>query len=124
MLSGVEVCITETALPHRAYAGKGSTPLYQRLEEYAKTLSVYGVKPVERNFVPAPVPPAKPARFAAPVAEPPKGSAKPNVGRLVTEDVALELIKQGDTVTLPKGAILTPSARDVFAAAKVNLVTD
>lgn len=124
LLSGVEVYITETALPHRAYAGKGSTPLYQKLEEYAKTLSVYGVKPVERNFVPAPVAPAKPARFAAPAVETPQGSAKPNVGRLVTEDVALELIKQGDTVSLPKGAILTPSARDVFAQAKVTLVTD
>lgn len=124
LLSGVEVYITETALPHRAYAGKGAAPLYQRLEEYAKTLSVYGVKPVERNFVPAPLPPAKPAKFAAPAVEPPRGSAKPNVGRLVTEDVALQLIRQGDTVTIPKGAILTPSARDVFAAAKVTLVTE
>ena len=124
LLSGVEVYITETALPHRRFAGKGSTPLYQLLEGYAKTLSVYGVKCVERTFVPAPVPPAKPAKFAPPPQETPKGSARPNACRLVTEDTARELAAQGGPITLPKGAILTPSARDVFAAAKVTLVTE
>ena len=121
LLSGVEVYITETALPHRSFAGKGSPPLYQLLESYAATLGVYGVKPAESRFVPAPLPPAKPAKFAQSPTETPKGSARPNACRLITESTALELLRQGDTVTLPAGAILTPSARDVFAQAKVTL---
>ena len=124
LLSGVEVYMTEEALPFRAYAGKGSTPLYQLLEGYARTLQVYGVKSVEREYRPAPVAPAKPAKFQAPPVEVPQGTAKPNVGRLITESCALELAKQGDTVRIPAAAILTPSAKDVFAQAKITVIKE
>ena len=98
LLSGIEVYMTEEALPFRAWAGKGSTPLYQLLEGYARTLQVFGVKSVERQYQPAPPPPAKPAKFQAPSVCAPQGTAKPNIGRLITEQDALELVKQGDTV--------------------------
>lgn len=124
LLSGVEVIMTEDALPFRAYAGKGSTPLYQLLESYARTLRVFGVKPAEREFRPAPVLPAKPARFQPPTAAVPTGTARPNSSLLITEADALELIRQGDTVHISASSILTPSARDVFAGAKVTVVKE
>lgn len=124
LLSGIEVIMTEDALPFRAYAGKGSTPLYQLLEGYARTLRVFGVKPAEREFRPAPLPPARPAKFQPQPAAVPTGSARPNSSLLITEADALELIRQGDTVRISAASILTPSARDVFAGAKVTVVKE
>lgn len=123
LLSGIEVYMTEEALPFRKFAGKGSTPLYQLLEGYAKTLEVFGVKIVERQYRPAPPPPAKPAKFHTPPAAVPQGTAKANSARLITEQDALALIGQGEPVRIPAGAILTPSAKDVFAQAKITIVT-
>ncbi|MBE6908240.1 MAG: hypothetical protein E7474_01360 [Ruminococcaceae bacterium] len=126
LLAGKEVDLVEAGLPHRAYAGKGSTGLYARIEGYVRTLQGYGVKlwSAER-LAPRAEPPAKPAKFAPPPAAVPTGSAKPNGSRVVTEAVALELTARGaDTVTLPRGAIVTPSARDVFAQAHVTVQTE
>ncbi len=44
--------------------------------------------------------------------------------RLVTEAVALQLVREGCTVSLPAGTIVTPSARDVFTQARVTLVQE
>lgn len=120
LLNGVEVYMVESALPHRKYAGKGSTALYNLLESYARTLQVFGVKPV-RKQVKKELPEAKPPKYQAPAVVVPKGTGKPNPSQLVTEAEALELVKAGGTVQLPAGAIITPSARDVFAKAGVVL---
>ena len=124
LLSGVEVYMTEDALPFRKFAGKGSTPLYQMLEGYARTLYVFGIKPVEWDYRPAPLPEAKPPQFQAPPVNVPQGTAKPSIGRLITECDALELIKRGETVCIPASSILTPSAWDVFTQAKVAIVKE
>lgn len=120
LLSGVEVILLEDALSFRRFAGQGSTALYHQLEEYARILQVYGVKPytppVELKLAPA-----KPAKFAQPPAAVPTGSAKPNSARVVTEDVALALVKESKRVRLCKKAIVTPAARDVFAAAQAEV---
>lgn len=125
LLNGVETLILEDALSFRKFAGKGSTALYQLLESYAQTLQVFGVKPVGRKQAGRrELPPAKPPKFKAPAVTAPRGSAQPNAGRLVTEAEALALLKEGTPVHLPAGAILTPSARDVFAQAGAELVGD
>lgn len=125
LLNGIETLILEDALSFRKFAGKGSTALYQLLEGYAQTLQVFGVKPVGRKQAGRrEPPPPTPPRFKAPAVTAPKGSARPNTGRLVTEAEALALIQQGKPVHLPKNAILTPSARDVFAQAGAELALD
>ncbi len=126
LLAGKEVDLLESGLPHRAYAGKGSTGLYARIEGYVRTLQGYGVKLLTaQRLARREEAPAKPAKFAPPPAAIPTGGAKPNANRVVTEAAALELTARAtDSVTLPRGAIITPSARDVFSAAHVTLKTE
>ena len=119
LLNGVEVYMMESALPHRKFAGKGSTALYNLLESYARTLQVFGVKNI-RKQIKQELPEAKPPKFQAPAIVVPKGSGKPNPNQLITEAEALQLVKEG-VVELPAGAIITPSARDVFAKAGVEI---
>jgi len=124
LLSGVEVIMLEDALTFRRFKDKGSNALYNTLEKYAKTLSVYGVKTYrpKSNIV---VPGAQLAKFAQQNAVVPRGSAMPNIGKLVTEtDARLLIMAQGNPVRIPVGAIITPLARDVFAHAGVEVIRD
>ena len=124
LLSGVEVIMLEDALTFRRFKDKGSNALYNTLEKYAKTLSVFGVKTYrpKSNIV---VPGAKLAKFAQQTPAVPRGSAMPNVGKLVTEtDARLLIMAQGSPVHIPVGAIITPLARDVFAHAGVEVIRD
>ena len=123
LLNGVDVTMLENAPEFRQYSGKGSTALYHLLESYAQTLQVFGVKTFKPTPISQPVP-AKPAKFAPAPVSVPKGSAIPNIGRLITEADALALVKCGSTVHIPAGSILTPSARDVFAQSKATVVQD
>lgn len=122
LLNGIDVVMLESALEYKKFAGKGSAALYGTLESYARTLGVFGVKLIcEKQPAPV-VKEAKPPRFEAPPVEVPKGTAEPSVGRLVTEAQALDLIKEGASIRLPAGTIVTPAAKDVFARAKVELI--
>lgn len=124
LLSGVEVIMLEDALTFRRFKDKGSNALYNTLEKYARTLSVYGVKTYrpKSNIV---VPGAQLARFAQQTPAVPRGSAMPNVGKLVTEtDARLLIMAQGNPVRIPVGSIITPLARDVFAHAGVEVIRD
>ena len=124
LLSGVEVIMLEDALSFRRFKDKGSNALYNTLEKYAKTLSVYGVKTYrpKSNIV---VPGAQLAKFAQQNVAVPRGSAMPNVGKLVTEtDAKLLIMAQGNPVRIPVGAIITPLARDVFAHAGIEVIRD
>ena len=123
LLSGVETLILEDALSFRRFAGKGSTALYQLLEGYARTLQVFGVKPVRQRRCPVQAPP-RPPRYQAPPLPAPAVSAKPNAARLVTEADAAALVKKGGPVRLPAGAIVTPAARDVFVQARVDMLRE
>lgn len=123
LLNGIETVMPDGALSFRKYAGKGSTALYHLLESYAQTLQAFGVKTVSRKPKPVVVE-AKPPKFSAPPVQAPQGTAVPNAGRLITETLALALVKEGGPVRLPQNAILTPSARDVFAQAGVALTQD
>ena len=124
LLSGVEVIMLEDSLSFRRFKDKGSNALYNTLEKYAKTLSVYGVKTYrpKSNIV---VPGAQLAKFAQQNVAVPRGSAMPNVGKLVTEtDAKLLIMAQGNPVRIPVGAIITPLARDVFAHAGIEVIRD
>ncbi len=123
LLNGKSVMLLESGLPHRAFAGKGSTALYARLEDYVRTLSSFGVKLMTeaRMYRPEEVP-IKPARYQK-IAEPtPNGSGKQNYARLITEEIALSLVKDGECrISIPHDAILTPSARDVFTKLHITV---
>lgn len=123
LLNGVDVWMLETALPHRKCAGKGSSSFYQMLEGYVRTLQVFGIKLLGEDKLCLPVErPAVPPKFQAPSAPVPKGTARPNEGCLITEELATKMLDQvQDAILLPAGAILTPSARDVFTRARIEI---
>lgn len=102
LLYGKEIYLYDIALAHRKLAGRGSRAFYQLLEGYVRTLQSYGVKLVQGTTVID-----KYQKHAAPGADLPSG--------VITEAVALDLChkNEGDII-LRKGAVLTPSAKDVF----------
>ena len=123
LLEGIECVMPEDAPSYKRYEGRGSAALYQMMEGFERTLRSFGVKTagMDRSF---PEIPAKPPKYCAPVLNVPQGSAQPNYARLITETEAERLIAQGGTVRLPAGVIVTPSARDVFAAAGVSVTEE
>lgn len=124
LLNGIDVYMLESALSFRKLAGKGSTALYNLLESYARTLQVFGIKMAGIRAKQQVVVEAKPPKFKAPPVNVPKGSATPNVSRLISETEASAMIKQGGPIHLPATAIITPLARDLFAQARVELIQD
>ena len=123
LLSGVEVIMLEDALTFRRFKDKGSNALDTMLEQYVKTLHVFGVK----AYRPKPevvLSEAKPAKFAKLPVEVPRGTVVPNANRLITEIEARQLLQQGDCIRLPAGTIVTPLARDVFSQAGVSVIKD
>lgn len=121
LLSGIDTYMLESALSFRRYAGRGSTALYRLLENYARTLEVFGVKMAGQTPKQVLAEP-KPPKFKAPAVVAPKGSGMPNASRLITEAEAGELLKQGTPVSIPAGAIVTPLARDLFARSGAELI--
>ena len=123
LLSGVDVVMPETALPHRKFAGKGSNGLYALLEGYVRTLQTFGVKLLGQEALAVPTAvPVKPPKYQAPAPEPVRGSARPNSQRLITETDAVALAAEAEgSVCIPVDAILTPSARDVFTRARLEI---
>ena len=123
LLSGVDVVMPEIALPHRKFAGKGSSGLYAILEGYVRTLQTFGVKLLGQEALAIPaVVPVKAPKYQAPAPEPVQGSAKPNGQRLITEaDAAVLAAEAEGAVCIPMDAILTPSARDVFTRARLEI---
>ena len=124
LLHGREVVLLEEALTHRALAGKGSAALYNVLEGYVRTLQTFGVKLVGEQKPLKPPTEPKPPKFAPPPAAKPAATGRPNPESLITEDIALGLIKAGGPVVLRRDAILTPSARDVFTRAKIGFTRE
>ena len=113
-------------LPHRIYAGKGSTRLYSLYEDYVRTLQSFGVKTLtaERLYRPE-APAAKPAKYQAEAVAVPRGSAQPNHGLVITETAAQALVETADgAVHIPCRAIVTPAAADVFKKAQVAVEKD
>lgn len=122
LLNGLEVCMLENALPHRKYAGKSSSRIYEVIENNAKMIQTFGVKLLKKTR-PAEPEKAKPPKYQAPPVEVPKGSACPNGERLITESVAKLLLGSGEqSICIAKDAIVTPAAWDIFNQQGVNVI--
>ena len=121
LLNGVDVYLLETALSFRKYAGRGSIALYRTLENYARTIQVFGVKIFGRQTAQASGGVKPPKRKGPPVQLP---AGTPTSGRLITESMARELLRGGSPVHLPMDAIVTPLARDLFSHAGAELIRD
>ncbi len=121
LLNGIDTYMLASALSFRRYAGRGSTALYRLLENYARTLEVFGVKIAGQTPKQVLAEP-KPPKYKAPAIVAPKGSGTPNSSRLITETEAAELLKQGSPVSIPAGSIVTPLARDLFARSGAELI--
>ncbi|NCC68285.1 MAG: hypothetical protein EOM14_08875 [Clostridia bacterium] len=113
LLKGKEVWLLDSALGFRKYGAQGARALLQLYEGYVRTLLNFGVKMFSGK---------KAANLytasAAPDPALPEG--------VVTEAVARRLIDscEGEIIKLKKGAVITPSARDVIkeASKKIELV--
>lgn len=122
LLNGLEVYIIEAAFPHRKYAGKSSSRLYEVIEGNARMLQSFGIKLLKESTVAAGPAPAKPPKYQAPAVEVPTGTACVNGDKLITESVARTLAAGGEkTVCLAKDAIVTPSAWDFFRQKGVEI---
>ena len=122
LLNGIEVMLLETALEHRKYAGKSSTGLYTVLENHVKTIQGFGIKLMSKDkLIDTPVATAKPPKFHAPAALPVQGSMSTKQ-RVITERDAL-IMSEGakGSVSVERGAIITPSAQDIFRRAGLTI---
>jgi hypothetical protein len=122
LLNGTEVCMLEEALPHRKYAGKGSSRLYAVIENNVRLIQTFGVKLIKKSE-PVIQQPVRPAKHQAPPVTVPRGSGCPNTESLITEAVARSLVAGGeDSICLARNAIITPSAWDVFTRQRVQVI--
>ncbi len=120
LLSGIEVIIAGTAFPHRKFAGRGSTVLFNTLENYVKTLQIYGVRIADAEGMKKPLKEAAPPKWQAPESPAPWGNARPNAASLITEADAIRMVENGEC-HIPKDSILTPLARDIFQKNKWDI---
>jgi len=120
LLSGKEVLLLESGLPHRAFAATASRTIYTVLEGYLRTVMGFGVKLVGDK---APVKPMEKVTAFGYMASLP-GTGRPNAARVITEQMAMELVRAGGPVQLSRNAILTPSAQDVLRRAEAEIVRE
>ena len=113
LLQGVDVLMLETAAPHRAHAGKGSTAFYRMLEGYMNTLQVFGIKLIGKD---SPLACAPEQKQAEPV------RCEVTGVKLVTEETALRLAKKAQEIVVPAGTIITPAAMDVLKEARITII--
>ena len=122
LLNGIDVFLLEKALPHRRFAGKGSSRLYEVIEDHVRTLQTYGVRMIP-ELRPARPRKAVPPKYQTPPVRVPAGSVCPNSERLITEDLAREMTADGRReVHIAENAIVTPLAWDVFVHNKINVI--
>ncbi len=114
LLCGMPVQVLPAAFSHRSFLATAPAALYEMYEQYAQKLYALGVcdyeAPTTQN---SPLPSGEC-----------KSSAAPAKRTVVTQAVAQKLVAQckGECVTLERGSILTPSAKDVFYAAKKSYI--
>ena len=113
LLQGVDVLMLETAAPHRAHAGKGSTAFYRMLEGYMNTLQVFGIKLIAKesalNYAPE-------KKQGDPV------RCEVNNTKLITEEMALRLAQKAQEIVVPVSTIITPAAMDVLKESRITVI--
>lgn len=123
LLSGVEVLMSEEALPHRAFRERGHSMLYRTMEGYVQTLCSYGVR-IPREKAALTALPVRAAQYRAEKVAVPAGTAVPSEEKLITESRARAMLAAGKEIRLRPGTLVTPSALDVFRQAHVNIVRE
>ena len=113
LLQGVDVLMLETAAPHRAHAGKGSTAFYRMLEGYMNSLQVFGIKLIAKesalNYAPE-------KKQGDPV------RCEVNNTKLITEEMALRLAQKAQEIVVPVSTIITPAAMDVLKESRITVI--
>ena len=113
LLQGVDVVMLETAAPHRAHTGKGSTAFYRMLEGYMNSLQVFGIKLIGKesalNYTPE-------KKQGEPV------RCEVNGTKLITEEMAERLAKKAQEIVVPVSTIITPAAADVLKEARITII--
>ena len=113
LLQGVDVLMLETAAPHRAHAGKGSTAVYRMLEGYMNSLQVFGIKLIAKesalNYAPE-------KKQGDPV------RCEVNNTKLITEEMALRLAQKAQEIVVPVSTIITPAAMDVLKESRITVI--
>lgn len=112
LLCGKEICLMESALPHRKLSAKASRGFYQLLEGYVRTLQHFGI-----SLVTAQSPIDKYVAHGAAGTDLPDG--------VITEAIARDIVGKKSEAVLyfRRGTVFTPSARDVFLHAGKTLET-
>jgi len=113
LLQGVDVLMLETAAPHRAHAGKGSTAFYRMLEGYMNTLQVFGIKLISKE---SPLNHAPEKKQGEPV------RCEVTGVKLITEETALRLAKKAQEIVLSADVIITPAAADVLKESHITII--
>ena len=113
LLQGVEVVMLDSAAPHRAYAGKGSTAFYRMLEGYLNSLQVFGVKMITAE---------SPLCYAAEKKQGEPVRCEVSGVKLITEETALRLAQKAQEIAVPAGVIITPAAADVLKEARITVI--
>lgn len=119
LIGGVEVQMLESALPHRQLSGATYSLLYRKLEEYTGTLLAYGVKLIGTKTTLIRSMETILSRQTVS-----QKSTRWKENRLITEESARKLAAKSGSIRVQKGTILTPSARDVFADARIEIITE
>jgi hypothetical protein len=112
LLSGKEVLLLESGLPHRSFSAKSNFAMHTVLEGYLRTIIRFGAKLVSD------ISPSKPVKVSS------IGIGRSNSVQLITEKIAMDMVQSGGQVKISKEAILTPSAKDVLFSAGVDVVRE
>lgn len=130
LLEGISVCMLEGALPHRRYADKHGSMMYQVIEKNVQLACSYGIKLISEKDMARTGPEIiKPPKYQAPPITVPAGNANTNFEKVITESMARAMVKKSDLagsgekqVFFAKGTIVTPAAKDIFKSNDVKVV--
>ena len=113
LLQGVDVVMLETAAPHRAHAGKGSTAFYRMLEGYMNSLQVFGIKLIGKESA---------LNYTSEKKQGEPVRCEVNGTKLITEEMAERLAKKAQEIVVPVSTIITPAAADVLKEARITII--
>lgn len=109
LLNGKKVYLLESALPHRAYRETANRKFYSMFEGYVNTLRSFGVEVIREQW------------FGKNLN---KDAIEDNsVDKVITEKIALSLCEKcsNGVVSLRRGTVITPSAKDIFNHSEVKV---
>lgn len=109
LLSGKNVYLLETALPHRKHKETANRAFYSMFEGYVNSLRSFGVEFIRQQWY------GKNLNKDA--------IADNSVDKVITESLAITLCEkaQNEIVRLKKGTVITPSAKDIFNHSNVKV---